>query len=223
MRRWVVLCAFALVPPAVKAAPFQNGGFEGACAGNVYDVPAGSTIIAGWTVSTGTIDWEGSPPSGWSPSEGGCSIDLVGQATVGGISQAFDTVAGTTYQVSFDLAGNYGNLPVVKPLTVTVAGTTHSFTFDTTGKSGSNMGWTRQTFTFVATGPTSTIDFVSDLTGLAGPGNAGAAIDNVAIGPLAAATAVPLTWAQWLAAALVAIAGLVVMRRGPVRRRSRTS
>lgn len=213
IRRLVVVCASVLVTFAAQAAPFQNGGFEGACAGNVYNVPAGSTLIPGWTVSVGNIDWEGSPPNGWSPSQGSCSIDLVGNASIGGISQIFDTVAGTTYQVSFDLAGNYGNPPTVKPLAVTVAGSTHDFTFDTTGKSGSNMGWTKTVFTFVATGSSTTIDFVSDVTGMPGPGNAGAAIDNVTIGPVAAVTPVPLSWAQWVAAALLAIAGLVALRR----------
>lgn len=215
MWRIAVVIAFGVATHAAYAAPFNNGGFEG-CVGNVFDVPAGSTLIPGWTVSVGTIDWEGPPPGGWAPSQGSCSIDLVGQAVVGGISQTFDTVAGTAYQVSFDLAGNFGALPTVKPLSVTVAGTTHDYSFDTTGKTASNMGWTRQTFTFVATGSSTTINFVSDLTGQPGPGNAGAAIDNVAIAPAGTGSttnAIPLDWAQWAAAVALLLMGLAFLRR----------
>jgi len=110
------------------------------------------------------------------------SIDS-GNATIGGIEQTFDTVPGQKYQVAFDLAGNYGGLPVVKPLQVMVAGQTHNYTFDTTGAGQFDMKWTTKTFTFVALSSGSTISFVSDTTGLGGIGNAGAALDNVRITP----------------------------------------
>jgi choice-of-anchor C domain-containing protein len=170
---------------AASAAPFQNGSFErgpiGPC--NTFNIPAGSTLIPGWTVSVGNIDWEGPPPCGWLASKKNKSLDLVGDAAggIGGIQQTFDTVPGATYRVSFDLAGNYAGLPVVKPLAVTVNGVTNNYTFDTTGKSQFNMGWTQITFRFVASSPTSTISFVSDVSGLGGLNNAGAAIDNVQV------------------------------------------
>jgi len=169
---------------AASAAPFQNGSFErgpiGPC--NIFNIPAGSTLIPGWTVSVGNIDWEGPPPCGWLASQKNKSLDLVGDAAggIGGIQQTFDTVPGATYRVSFDLAGNYGGLPVVKPLAVTVNGVTNNYTFDTIGKSQFNMGWTKITFKFVASSTTSTISFVSDTSGLGGI-NAGAAIDNVQV------------------------------------------
>jgi len=99
-------------------------------------------------------------------SDGTHSVDLIGGGTsVGGVQQTFDTVPGATYQVWFDLAGNPGPgfPPAIKPLTVTVAGTTQNFGFDTTGKTPTSMGWATQTFTFVANGPTATINFVSDV------------------------------------------------------------
>ena len=169
---------------AASAAPFQNGSFErgpiGPC--NIFNIPAGSTLIPGWTVSVGNIDWEGDPPCGWVASNGRKSLDLVGDAAggIGGIQQTFDTVPGETYKVAFALAGNYGGLPVVKPLAVTVNGVTRNYTFDTTGKGQFNMGWTRITFKFVASSTTSTISFVSDTSALGGT-NAGAAIDNVVV------------------------------------------
>ena len=220
MVRAMPVLLFPLLCTGVFAAPFQNGSFElggiGPC--NTYNIPAGSTLITGWTVSVGNIDWETSPAAcGWQPSQGNNSLDLVGASVggIGGIQQTFDTVPGTTYQVAFDLAGNYGAPPVIKPLAITVNGVTTNFTFDTTGRSALNMGWTRQTVTFVAAGPSSTVNFVSDVSAAGGTLNAGAALDNVVIGPLAATstTAVPLDWAQWAALFLLLTSALWALRK----------
>ena len=200
------------------AAPFQNGSFEagGVAPCNTFNVPMGSTLITGWTVSVGNIDWEGSPPScGWQPSNGVASLDMVGSGAggVGGISQTFDTVPGVTYQVLFDLAGNYGAPPTIKPLAVTINGVTSNFTFDTTGRSLNNMGWTTQSITFVPVGTSSTINFVSDVSASGGTLNAGAALDNVRIAQVVANTPVPLSWAQWAAMLLLIVSGTWYLRR----------
>ena len=68
----VILLAFAATTSGAK---FQNGSFEqgsvpNTC--NVFDLPAGSNVITGWTVSVGTIDWEGPPPCGWLAAKGEC-------------------------------------------------------------------------------------------------------------------------------------------------------
>jgi choice-of-anchor C domain-containing protein len=209
-----------MISGAALAAPFQNGSFESGppnpC--NTFNVPAGSTIITGWTVSVGNIDWESAPACGWQPSDGSNSLDLVGASAggIGGIQQTFDTVPGVTYQVLFDLAGNYGAPPVIKPLAVTINGVTTNFTFDTTGRSALNMGWTQEVITFTATGPSSTINFVSDVSGSGGTLNAGAALDNVRIAPLGAAggaVAVPIDWAHLAAAVMIVLAGLLLFKR----------
>jgi len=212
MRRYLATLALGICCGSACAAPFQNGSFEGTNPCNTFNVPAGSTLIPGWTVSVGNIDWESAPACGWQPSAGSNSLDLVGGGAggIGGIQQTFDTIPGTTYQVTFDLAGNYGAGPVVKPLAVTINGVTSNFTFDTTGRSGSNMGWTTHAISFVANSTTSTINFVSDVSASGGSLNAGAALDNVQITAAAAGAAtspVPLTWGQWLAAMLIAVAG----------------
>ena len=225
MSRFSATLLLCLCSALAWAAPFQNGSFEGTNPCNTFNVPAGSTLIPGWTVSVGNIDWESGPPCGWQASVGSNSLDLVGASAggIGGIQQTFDTIPGTTYQVSFDLAGNYGAGPVVKPLAVTIDGVTTNFTFDTTGRSASNMGWTTHTITFVANSTSSTIDFVSDVSAAGGTLNAGAALDNVRIAPLAAPIAanapVPLDWAHWLAATMIALAGASIF----LRRRSRIS
>jgi len=169
---------------AASAAHFQNGGFEkgsvqNTC--NVFDLGVGSNVIKGWTVTVGTIDWEGPPPCGWKAARGNNSLDLVGQVCIGGIQQTFDTVPGERYHISFDMAGNFGAPPVIKPLDVTINGVTTHFDFDTTGKSQFNMGWTKHHVSFVATGTTSTLTFVSDVTASGPPCNAGAALDNVRV------------------------------------------
>jgi choice-of-anchor C domain-containing protein len=160
---WIALLAFACASGAF-AAPFQNGSFE------VGTNPGGSfitlsngdnTSITGWTVIRGDIDYIGGY---WQPAQGTRSLDLIGDQFVGGVQQTFDTIPGATYSVSFALAGNPDGGPLLRPLAVTVAGTTNHFVFDITGATRSNMNWTTHQFTFVATGTTETIQFVSDLT-----------------------------------------------------------
>lgn len=79
------------------------------------------------------------------------------------------------------------------------------------------MGWTRHSLTFTASGTSSTIAFVSDVTGTGT--NAGAAPDNDTITAQGAATAaaeIPLPWAH-VGAALLVLLGAA----GPARRRRR--
>jgi choice-of-anchor C domain-containing protein len=221
MIRLVCAWCFLLFATATCGAPFQNGSFElgppNPC--DTFNISVNDTRITGWTVSVGNIDWESAPPCGWQPSNGSNSLDLVGTGGIGGITQTFDTVPGRTYQVQFDLAGNYGRPPIIKPLAVTINGTTTNFTFDTTGKGQLNMGWTTHTIVFTAASASSTINFVSDVTPSGGTLDAGAALDNVSIFPLA--TDLPLGWAHWAAAALLALCGVALLWRrggGPVAR-----
>jgi hypothetical protein len=68
MPRWLAALAALSLATAVQAAPFQNGSFDvGAPATFVFDIPAGSTQIPGWTVSVGTVDWI---TSNWVSSQG---------------------------------------------------------------------------------------------------------------------------------------------------------
>ena len=175
--------AIACVSAAV-AAPFQNGSFEiGTDPGGSFLTLANgdSTNITGWTVIRGDIDYIGGY---WQPAQGLRSLDLIGDQFVGGVQQTFDTIPGASYSVSFDMAGNPAGGPTIRPLAVTVAGTTNNFTFDITGATLANMNWTTHQFTFVATGTTETIQFVSDLTGDPLGCCYGAALDNVQIAGL---------------------------------------
>jgi choice-of-anchor C domain-containing protein len=186
MHRIAATFAVLALAQMAWAAPFQNGSFEigfpittpQPC---FVSLPLGSTNLTGWTVISGDIDWLAPACGAQSSTDGIATLDLVGDQAIGGIQQTFDTIAGHAYQVRFDLNGNFGGLPVIKPLTVTVAGDVHDYTFDTTGENAGNSSsfWTTKSFTFVATGASETIAFVSNTIGIGI--NAGAVIDNVRI------------------------------------------
>jgi choice-of-anchor C domain-containing protein len=162
----------ALGANTAHAAPFQNGGFElgpttpvNFCA--VCGAPyigtffAPYTGIPGWTVTAGSIDiiyLTGS--AGWSPSEGLRSIDLDGLSG-GTMVQTFDTVAGSTYTVSFDLAANFYAGDLIKSVLVTAPGFSQTYTFSSAGRTALNMGWVTETFQFEAARTSSTLSFDS--------------------------------------------------------------
>ena len=174
---------------SAKAAIFQNGSFEfGADPGSFTTLGAGSTVITGWTVGTGGIDYIGSY---WQAADGNRSLDLNGNFP-GSISQTFDVVSGQTYKVTFFLAGNTDGGPAVKTLTTTSTDATILFSsFNTTGHSHADMGWTPISFDFTASGLTETLTFLSTTV----DGNAyGPALDNVTV----AAVPEPSTWAMMI-------------------------
>lgn len=192
---------FSLASLSASAQIIQNGSFElGVNPGSFTNLFAGSTAITGWTVVGNSIDYVGSV---WNSSNGVRSLDLDGSSgppyTNGGVTQSFSTTIGTSYVVSFDMAGNPNNAPVVKPMEVSAAGQSAVFTFDITGTSLSNMGWVAHTWTFVATAATTTLTFQSLTT----PPNVGwgPALDNVSV------TVVP----EPESSVLLALGGLIIL------------
>ncbi|MBP8297197.1 MAG: hypothetical protein KAX84_13875, partial [Burkholderiales bacterium] len=88
--------------------------------------------------------------------------------------------------------------------------------FDTTGRGAFTMGWTTKSLNFTANSTSSTIRFESDVSAAGGSLNAGAALDNVRITQvleLLPPNPVPLDWAHLAAAAMIALAGLLLLRR----------
>ena len=159
---------------SAQAAAFSNGSFElGTDPGSLITLPAGSTDLTGWTVTSGTIDYTGST---WQASDGSRSLDLSGMQA-GQIAQTFDTILGATYQVLFDLAGNPAGDPVEKLLRVAATGSTsQDYSFDTTGKTVTAMGWQTTAYSFTATSPSTTLLFTSLINTPYGP-----ALDNVRV------------------------------------------
>jgi choice-of-anchor C domain-containing protein len=153
-----------------------NGSFEqGPWLGTYLPLDSGSTVINGWVVSRGQIDLV----IYWQAYHGSRSIDLNGTPGRGGIRQTFSTVNGATYRVSFALAGNPEGIstPIMR-MGVGTAGSSTEFSFDITGKSITNMGWQIKSWTFVAMGSSTTIEFYSLMSASS---RYGPAIDNVSV------------------------------------------
>jgi uncharacterized protein (TIGR03437 family) len=183
-----IAVAMALTTALPAANLLVNGSFEqGPNPGSYTNFAKGSTGITGWTVSLGNIDYIGSL---WTAADGSRSLDLEGSSGTcdlstpncpGGIAQSFATVAGQEYMVTFSLAGNLFNIPVVKTIRVSAAGQFQTFAFNTTGHSAANMGWVTINWTFTATAATTTLEFD---TADNPPTGWGPALDNVSVNPV---------------------------------------
>ena len=178
-----------------------NGSFEDGISLNsngIATFSAASQGLTGWLVGLNTVDvvngqW-------WNASSGSNSLDLSGLKK-GEIHQVLNTTAGQLYQLSFDMAGNVFGGPAVKKMSVNV-GSSGVFSFDNTGTSATNMGWATYTSTFIATASTTTLSFLSNTAGNAGP-----ALDNISV----TAVPEPESYAMFLAG--LGIMGAVARRR----------
>lgn len=167
-QRAVLLIFLALgVAASLRANLLANSSFEtvaGTCpspGSGFYSVfpPPGTQCITGWDVVSEDVHYMG---TFWQAADGIRSIDLDGAVgSSGGVQQAFPTVAGATYLVTFFMAGNPLNSPAVKPMRVSADGQSAEFTFNVTGKTLANMGWTQQTWTFVADDQNAALTFQS--------------------------------------------------------------
>ena len=175
-----LVASLTLVSTAL-AASFTNGSFEDGTytGGNWNTLNTGSTAITGWTVSSGTVDWVDS--SYWQAANGSKSVDLDGNSAGALTSDAFDTVSGATYFVSFALSGNPDANLGVKTVEVSASGTstapaTYDFNTLTTDNTHTDMMYQTEGYTFVATGASATLTFASQTAGAWGP-----VIDNVQV------------------------------------------
>lgn len=153
--------------PSVNNVSLANPSFEGGYTGWSFPGTPGSFVDIGPL---------------WQATHGSSSVDLNG-FDPGSVSQNIATIPGVQYTVQFDLAGNPGSPQGVKTMVVSAGATSANYSFNTQGKSGTNMGWTAQTFTFTATVATTTLTFKSTYFGNGNhPDKAqGPAIDNVRI------------------------------------------
>ena len=165
-------CVALLSASPARANLVTNGSFEGGPLGGFTTIPGGSSAITGWTVTGDSVDWINTY---WQPSDGSFSLDLDGNGQ-GGVAQTLTTTSGQTYRVTFDMAGNVDNLPIIKTVDVFAGPTLQSFTFDITGHSHGSMGWETKTFLFTANSSSTLLWFAS-----ADPGFFGAALDNVSV------------------------------------------
>ncbi|MEO5713742.1 MAG: choice-of-anchor C family protein [Luteolibacter sp.] len=165
----------------VGAGSFELPGFTGP---TFATYASGSTAITGWTVNTVNIDWVKN--SVWNASNGSYSLDMNGTpGGPGGIQTVITTTIGSTYRVSFDIAGylTAGSNTNPKVMKTVAAGIT-TIHYLTATQSYTQpfalplaVTWSTRTFDFVATSTSSTVSFVSLV---AGDGSA-MLLDNVSI------------------------------------------
>ena len=151
--------------------PFGNGSFEDG--------------LSFWNIDSGSVDLIHA--SGWPASNGQWSIDLNGGGP-GTISQTFDTVVGSQYEVLFDMAGNTHCHDVdvlvrdcTMDLQVSAAGQSapHSYDASATSTTG-NFGWVAKSLIFTASSTTTTTLTFTSLT-FDGDTRDGPALDNVRV------------------------------------------
>lgn len=192
LKRIVALSAATMLAGTANAASFINGSFEDSSVvlpKSFVTLEAGNNQIAGWTVTSGSIDYK---RHYWRASDGNFSIDLAGNA-IGSIAQTFDTVAGQQYTITFDMSANPDGGTDPRNLLLSIdGGPAHVFMHPGGTRKG-DMNWLTQTFQFVAAGISTTISFGAD-----GSSNGfyGTALDNVWIG---LAVPEPATWAMLIA------------------------
>jgi choice-of-anchor C domain-containing protein len=171
----IVASIWLLVSAALAFDGISNGSFEtGAFSSAPYDpLNAGANNLTAWTIESGSVDWIGSY---WQAADGVRSIDLSGNGP-GAISQTLATTIGNTYVVTFFLSGNPDGGPAAKTLTVGASGAdAKGYTFDigAAGNSRSDMKWSAQEYSFVATNSSAVLTFTSTTPAVIGP-----ALDNI--------------------------------------------
>lgn len=189
LRPLLAATLLATAPATWAANLLTNGSFEllDTSVPGVFAMPHGhsanfgSTAITGWNIigqSTGNIDIVVNP--NWISQDGLRGLDLEGSPGTMGVSQSFATSIGSTYLVSYWMAGNVER-GTFKTMRVSVTGNTPLYsndaTFDVTGKSFAAMGWRNDTFSFVADSTSTQLSFLS----LDGSGFWGPALDNVSV------------------------------------------
>ncbi|MBO1416539.1 choice-of-anchor C family protein, partial [Streptomyces sp. FH025] len=173
------LATTTLAAPAQAAnrasSHFDDGSFESPKApANAFTEYNAGQLFGPWRVVSGSVDLIGAGM--WQAAEGDQSLDLNG-ADSGTIAQTFTTVPGTTYSVTYALAGNPGGGPALRTGQVLVDGQDfQDFSFDITGKTRTAMGYVGRQFTFVAQNSSTTLSFRSTVAGAFGP-----VLDNVQV------------------------------------------
>ncbi|OKI17683.1 choice-of-anchor C family protein [Streptomyces sp. CB03911] len=177
----LVAGATAMAAPAQAAAGhralshFDDGSFETPKApANAFTNLTAGQSIGPWKVTAGSVDLIGA--GFWQAAEGDQSLDLNGSGS-GTVAQSFTTVPGTTYSVTYALAGNPEGGVALRTGRALIDGQDfQDFSFDVTGRTKTAMGYVGHQFSFVAQGTSTTLSFASTVAGAYGP-----VVDNVQV------------------------------------------
>ena len=200
---------------SANGAAFQNGGFESpgsATGGTTFLNSSNSSLLSGWT-TTGNNSEFYVCGNQWGINAGGgnCYLGWGANGTTGGtISQTFDTFAGHTYVVTYQLPPQQfsGTPPFQAALVAALDGSTMLGGATNSFNHAAGVWQPGRTVTFVAASASTTLRFTDGtLSGNSGPVNW--ALDNIAVTDVTPANVPePSTWV--LAAAGL---GLVALRR----------
>ncbi len=185
-----VVAALALAGAAHASTNLVNNG---TFTGNAGWYTTETATFAGWTVTSGSVDWIGTY---WTAPGGNNSIDLDGNSP-GTLSQSL-TLAPGLYNVTFDLSANRDGGALVKYVDVSLG----NAAAQQVSFSQATAGWITETLTFNVTSGTNLV-FASADAG----GPYGAALANVSV------TAVPEAGSSAMLMAGLGLLGLMVSRR----------
>ncbi len=198
------MCRDSGAPVAYASSLLTNGDLEvtagqlAATPGLLYPdglIHASSSIhanaLSGWSIGGASIDVV--PTAYWQSSHGGYSVDLIGTAGLGTISQTVNGLApGSHYSLTFDFAVNPETLTneggSTKILQVSMTNTSLSptqFTGTAGTRTKTNMGYVQEVLNFTATSSSSTLTMAALMpTGLVQSATAstvycGPVIDNL--------------------------------------------
>jgi len=174
----------------VQANLISNGGFEtftGAFNSSGYArLSTGNTTLTDWTIGGGSVDLLSPSFSDYGSNGHNNVVELSGNVwDFGFVEQTFSTIAGMSYNVTFDMNGStYRGHNMSHKMQVSVGGISQNFTHNDL----IHDTWDHNTLTFIANNTNTTLRF-QDLNG---DGFTGALLDNVVV------TTVPLPASFWL-------------------------
>ena len=205
------MVASFLVVGSAAALPIFEESFEAVVPfpGHIQ-VDKGGTI-GQFKVLDGNIDWIGTT---WDASDGLNSLDMSGSqlGTIAAIN--LQTEIGKTYEVSFDMAGNYAGAPTIKTMYASVQPlyAAHFFQFDSTGMSSDNMGWVNKSFQFQAYATDTELRF-DDMSSHDGGAFYGAALDNIVVNAVVSAPVPEPATMMLFGIGLLGLAGITRNRK----------
>jgi hypothetical protein len=218
------ISCLALPQHAQAASLLVNGGFESPVQGPpdfaAFNVPAGSSLITGWTIVQGNVDLTttanyGPGPNTLDPASVQ-DIDLIGNTqgsngVFGGLSQAFATTAGQTYRLTFDYSHNNGTFSPDYAAQVTVADgnapANAIFSVEVSQANGA-APWKLFSQDFTAISDLTLLTFIDTR----GAFNAGIYLDDVDVEPVVAGET-PLPGALPLFTSGLGVVGLMMRRK----------
>jgi hypothetical protein len=175
--------AMIAVMAIVVAASLSSTGSASAT-GDIATNGSFESGFTGWTVSN--VDGVG---AGWNAYDGAIAVDLNGSSP-GYVEQVLDTDAGRTYEVAFAVSANPACPEGTRSLTATAPGYSGIFSSDNDTGLWTERVWTAESFSFTATGTSSTLRFA----GTTPAGACGALLDAVVVHPGPAV----MYWADWI-------------------------